>query len=158
VPSAATLQPGRGGFAEVHSVLNDDAAAGGDRYATVRRYLAELESLAASAADFDVLAHVDFVARYWPAGVAMDFERVQDEYRAVLGALARSGRALEVNTQLPLPVQVLWWWRDSGGREVTFGSDAHEPLRLAHGFTQAAAMAEAVGFRPGRDPWQPWRR
>ncbi len=59
---------------------------------------------------------------------------------------------------MPLHPDVVSWWRDEGGRAVTFGSDAHEPLALAHGFAEAAAMVESSGFRPGSDPWQAWLR
>jgi histidinol-phosphatase (PHP family) len=65
---------------------------------------------------------------------------------------------MEVNTRLPLPETILRWWHDVGGAAVTFGSDAHRPDRLAHGFAEAVAMVEAVGFRPARDVVDPWRR
>ena len=49
---------------------------------------------------FEVLAHIDYPVRGWPAAAGMfdpaDFE---DEFRAVLHALASSGRVLEVNTR-----------------------------------------------------------
>ena len=38
------------------------------------------------------------------------------------------------------------------------GSDAHDPTVLARGFSDAAAMVEAHGFRPGRHPYDFWRR
>ena len=40
----------------------------------------------------------------------------------------------------------------------SFGSDAHEPARLARGFLEAAQVAEAAGFRADRDPFDFWRR
>jgi histidinol-phosphatase (PHP family) len=125
----------------------------------VRRYLAELLGLVKGWDDFAALAHIDFAMRYWPRDRAVcppaDFE---EEYRAVLRVLAGSGRALEINTQLPLHPDLLRWWHQEGGTAVSFGSDAHDPLRLAHGFTEAAAMAEASGFRPGRHRHDFWVR
>jgi histidinol-phosphatase (PHP family) len=41
---------------------------------------------------------------------------------------------------------------------LTFGSDTHDPSAVARDFARAAAMAEAAGFQPGRDPHDPWRR
>jgi histidinol-phosphatase (PHP family) len=97
--------------------------------------------------------------RYWPraraACLPADFE---EEYRAVLRALAGSGRALEINTQLPLHPDLLRWWHQEGGTAVSFGSDAHDPLRLARGFTEVAALALATGFRPGRHRHDFWVR
>ena len=59
---------------------------------------------------------------------------------------------------VPLDATIVRWWYDEGGEAVTFGSDAHEPASVARGFTEAAALAEASGFRPTADPFEPWRR
>jgi histidinol-phosphatase (PHP family) len=65
---------------------------------------------------------------------------------------------LEVNTKVPLHTLLLGWWREEGGAAITFGSDAHEPVAVARGFRDAAAMAEAHGFRPGDHPGDVWGR
>ena len=125
----------------------------------MRAYLAEVLRLADSPAPFAVLAHIDYPVRYWPVEAGpFDAAAFEDEYRAVLGALARSGRALEVNTVVPLPAQIVRWWYEAGGEALTFGSDAHQPARVAREFASAAAMAEAADFRPGRYPHDTWRR
>ena len=67
-------------------------------------------------------------------------------------------RALEVNTAVPLHPTVVRWWGEEGGEAVTFGSDAHDPTLLASGFTEAAALVESHGFRPGRHPFDVWTR
>jgi len=125
----------------------------------IRAYLAEVTNMIKTCDQFAVLAHIDYPVRYWPAG-AEPFDPVafEDEFRHALGTLKDSGRALEINTQLPLAPRVVQWWRDAGGEAVTFGSDAHDPETVAHGFADAAAMAEAYGFRPGPDPLGMWRR
>jgi histidinol-phosphatase (PHP family) len=116
---------------------------------------------------FGVLTHLDYPKRYWPHDDLPFAESdYQDEYRTVLRALARSGRVLEVNTNRdmgpprgPNPDRsVLGWWYDEGGTAVSFGSDAHRPEDVAAGFATAAEMAEAVGFRPGHDLSDYWRR
>jgi histidinol-phosphatase (PHP family) len=119
----------------------------------VRAYLAEVVKMAESDMPYSVLAHIDYPARTWPAS-AGKFEPalVEAEYRAALEALAASGRALEVNTRLRFPAQVLDWWHDAGGQAVTFGSDAHQPENVAWEFEETAAMVSAHGFRPGRQP------
>lgn len=125
----------------------------------LRAYLTEVLGLVESTADFAVLAHIDYALRAWPGEgppfVASDFE---EEFRTVLRALRSSGRALEVNTKVPLPGEVVRWWFEEGGDAVTFGSDAHEPSLVGHGFREAAALAESCGFRPGRTPHDFWRR
>lgn len=125
----------------------------------MRAYLSETLGMVESFGEFAVLAHIDYPARAWPADAApFAASRFEEEIRAVLGALAASGRALEVNTRLKLPAEVVRWWRQEGGEAVSFGSDAHEPSDIARGFAEAAAMVESCGFVPGRHPYDFWRR
>jgi histidinol-phosphatase (PHP family) len=125
----------------------------------MRAYLAEVLRLVDSPAPFAVLAHVDYPVRHWPAEAGPFGAAVfEDEYRAVLAALARSGRALELNTRVPLPAPIVRWWYEAGGEALTFGSDAHDPSSVAREFSSAAATAEAAGFHHGRHPHDLWRR
>ncbi|MEV4052965.1 PHP domain-containing protein [Amycolatopsis sp. NPDC049688] len=125
----------------------------------LRAYLGEVLGLAESTADFAVLAHIDYALRSWPAeGPPFEVGEFEEEFRTVLRALQASGRALEVNTKVPLPGEVVRWWFEVGGEAVAFGSDAHEPALVGHGFKEAAALGEACGFRPGRTPHDFWRR
>ncbi|WP_347058853.1 PHP domain-containing protein [Blastococcus sp. HT6-30] len=131
-----------------------------DADATMRRYLGEMVGMIESSEVFQVLAHVDFPRRYWPGGshryVEKDYEA---EYRAVFHALAASGRALEINTSSPLAsADQVRWFREEGGEAVSFGSDAHAPTAVGQKFDLAVAVAEAAGFRPGRDRFDFWRR
>jgi len=113
----------------------------------VRMYLGEVLRLVESACAFTVLAHIDYPVRDWPkAAEPYQVEAFEDEYRAVLRALAISGRALEVNTTVPLPAQVVRWWREEGGKAISFGSDAHEPADVARAFREAAAVTTTEGF------------
>jgi len=125
----------------------------------LRDYLAEVLRLVESPAPFHILAHVDYAVRYWPAAAApfrpADFE---DELRGVLRALAASGRALEINTQVPLTPELIGWWAECGGGRVSFGSDAHRPGDVANGFAAAADAAADAGFRAGREPVDLWWR
>lgn len=125
----------------------------------MRGYLAETLRLAGSTASFGVLAHIDYPLRKWPAGAdRFEVTDYEPEYRAVLEALAGTGRALEINTVVPLPAAIVRWWYEAGGDALTFGSDAHEPSTVARDFAHATAMAEAAGFHPGRRPHDLWRR
>ena len=125
----------------------------------VRSYLSHLLQMVESCDLFAVLAHVDYAARRYPTQPgAYDAGGFEEEFRAVLRALAQSGRALEVNTRLPLDARVVRWWHEVGGDAVTFASDAHLPDAVGHGFAEAAAMVEAQGFRPGARPYDFWTR
>jgi histidinol-phosphatase (PHP family) len=106
--------------------------------------------------EVQVLAHVDYPARRWVG--PFDPTAFEAEFREVLTRLAATERALEINTRVPLAPVVLTWWRDVGGRAVSFGSDAHVPSAVAAGFREAADMAEAHGFRADRHPLGFWYR
>ena len=131
-----------------------------DDEGTMRRYLAELVDMIESSAVFQVLAHVDFPRRYWPGGTQHFVEKdYEEEYRAVFRALARTGRALEINTSSPLAsADQIRWFHEEGGEAVSFGSDAHTPSAVGQKFDLAVDVVEAAGFRPGRDRFDFWRR
>jgi histidinol-phosphatase (PHP family) len=122
----------------------------------VRDYLTEIPRVVAGA-DFEALAHVDFVSRFWPAAAGpFDPAGFEEEFRYALASVAAAGRVLEVNTSSrPFP-EIVRWWREAGGEVVTFGSDAHAPVNVGDGFAEAVAMVEALGFRPGRHPYDRW--
>jgi histidinol-phosphatase (PHP family) len=155
VLASVHAEPDGTGFRVIHGDTYDHRAPE-DLF---RWYLGEVERLAEQFDDFEVLAHIDYPVRYWPGGPqAFDPQPLEEPFRAALAALARSGRALEVNTRGPLAPLIIGWWHREGGRAVTFGSDAHDPDSLARGLREAAAMAQAHGFRPGSSPDDPWPR
>jgi histidinol-phosphatase (PHP family) len=144
-----------GRFAEVAQLLQEREPG-----EVIREYLLEAERLVSTCQTFSVLAHLDYPARYWDERAHGPFDPAgfEDEFRHVLVALADSDRALEVNTRIRPFSQLVRWWREAGGQALTFGSDAHVPTALAAGFRHAAALAEAEGFCPGRDPEDVWHR
>jgi histidinol-phosphatase (PHP family) len=135
---------------------------GFDIRGATRVYFHELLAMVEADQPFETLAHIDYPKRYWPEDAAPyreeDFE---EEIRGVLGAAARGGRVLEVNTtrgKVLCPGHiVLRWWREAGGQAVSFGSDAHDPDMIAAGFEPARQMVEAAGFKPAKDPTDYWR-
>jgi histidinol-phosphatase (PHP family) len=144
---------------EANSLYLPFAPAGFEPDAIVRAYLAEVLRMVESSEPFQALAHIEYAARGWPASAGtFNPNRFEEEFRVVLQALARSGRALEVNTSAPYHAEVIRWWHEAGGEAVSFGSDAHEPSEVAHGFSDAVAMVESQGFRPGRDQHDFWIR
>ncbi|WP_187279821.1 PHP domain-containing protein [Quadrisphaera setariae] len=126
---------------------------------TVHAYLDEAAVMAASDAPFEVLGHLDYPLRYWPAGAGpLPWDDLEERVRHVLSVLASSGRALEVNTRRPMEVQVVRWWHEVGGQAVSFGSDAHRPEDLAVRWREVADAVSSAGFRPTADPTSFWSR
>jgi histidinol-phosphatase (PHP family) len=129
----------------------------------VQEYFAEVLLLVESGQPFEVLAHLDYPKRYWREGAPPYREKdYEAEIRAILKAAARTGRVLEVNTTrghvLCPDLTVVRWWRELGGQAVQYGSDAHQPDKVAEGFKVATQMVESAGFKPARDPVSLWRR
>jgi histidinol-phosphatase (PHP family) len=144
---------------EANRLYQGYAPGGTSPHGVVRAYLTEVLRMVESSEPFAVLAHIEYAVRGWPAGAGpFDPLSFEEEHRAVLRELARSGRALEVNTSAPHHAQVIRWWHEAGGEAVSFGSDAHEPSNVARDFADAVAMVASQGFRPGRDPNDFWVR
>ena len=137
--------------------------AGLDFPSAVRAYFGEVLAMVEAGQPFETLAHIDYPKRYWPEGMPPYKEKdYETEIRAILVAAARSGRVLEVNTTrgnvLCPDITVVRWWREAGGQAVQYGSDAHQPDKVAEGFRVATQMVEAAGFKPARHPVALWRR
>jgi histidinol-phosphatase (PHP family) len=134
-----------------------------DFHEAVREYFHETLAMVESGQPFETLAHLDYPKRYWLDGLAPYREEdYEAEIRAILVAAARTGRVLEVNTTrgrtLCPDITVVRWWREVGGQAVQYGSDAHQPDKVAEGFMLATQMVEAAGFKPAADPMALWRR
>jgi histidinol-phosphatase (PHP family) len=133
----------------------------------IRGYFRELLALVQSDQPFEVLAHLDYPKRYWPEGIGPYREEdYEGEMREVLVAAKKRSLVLEANTtrgdggeQRFCPgIKVLRWWHEVGGEAVSFGSDAHDPEKIAGGFELATQIVQAAGFKPVEDPMAFWRR
>lgn len=125
----------------------------------VLAYLTEVRAMVAADTPFEVLGHVDYPLRHWPREAGPPpWDAIEDQARHTLSVLAASGRALEVNTSLPMDLRLVRWWHEAGGDAVSFGSDAHSPADLARRFREVAAAVTACGFRPADDPTALWGR
>jgi len=124
----------------------------------VRSYLAEVTALVTESEVFEVLAHVDYSMRSWPATAGAFLpETFEEEFRPHVARDRPERTVLEVNTVVPFHATILRWWRAEGGDAVTFGSDAHDPTTVARGFRDAMHLAEAR-LQPRRAPYEVWGR
>ncbi|HEY0814530.1 MAG TPA: PHP domain-containing protein [Pseudonocardia sp.] len=126
----------------------------------VSEYVAEVVRMVDGSDAFEVLAHIDYAVRYWPTEQVGPFDprRFEEGFRHAMRTVAGSGRALEMNVGVRLRPWIPQWWKEEGGRAITFGSDAHQPGELANNFPEAAAMVEHHGFREGRHAEDFWTR
>jgi histidinol-phosphatase (PHP family) len=127
----------------------------GDWRNAFRAYFLEMLNLARYG-DFDILAHLDYPARYCRpySGDAYDICEYEPEIRPVLRALIERGKGIEINTgsmrkRLPAPCPpqpVVNWYRELGGAILTVGSDAHRSQDVGADVTHALHMARTAGF------------
>ena len=149
-----------GGFASVDyspEKLEEDCRAlfQGDFLEMAAAYYAEAAAMAARRPT--ILGHIDLVTKFNEGGAL--FDESDPRYRtAALDALHAADPAatlLEINTgamsrgyrSAPYPAPfLLEAWRDMGGR-IILTADAHSADAIVYGYDQAAALAQAAGFR-----------
>lgn len=100
---------------------------------------------------YDSLAHIVYPPRYMRRdGQHLTLDRFEDEVRAIFTRIAATDHALEVNTWKGVDIEVwrplLRWYRECGGRYLTFGSDAHAPEDVGKGIREVTALVQAAGF------------
>lgn len=120
-----------------------------------RGYYEELLAVARGFEHYSVLAHLDVMRRYDPAG-EYPFEKNRDIVAEILRTAIGKGKGMELNTaswRYKLddiqPRRAVWrLYRDLGGEIVTIGSDGHRPERVGGNFAEARAiLRDELGFR-----------
>ncbi|SFT61158.1 histidinol-phosphatase (PHP family) [Selenomonas sp. GACV-9] len=104
----------------------------------------------------DVLAHIDYIARYAPyENPEVEYGSFQEDIDEVLRAVIETDTVLELNTRrlgsrraLKELVPIYTRYRELGGRYVTLGSDAHTADAIGAHFAVAVDFAEALGLQP----------
>ena len=103
----------------------------------------------------DVLAHIDYIARYAPYDdPEIAYGSFAEDIDAVLQAVIETDTVLELNTRrlgsrraLKELAPVYARYRELGGRRVTLGSDAHTADAIGAHFAAAWDFAEALGLQ-----------
>ena len=104
---------------------------------------------------YSVLAHLDLLARYDPAG-PYPFEKEEDRIAAILKLAIQDGKGIEINTsswhyglQDTQPSRkILKLYKDLGGTIFTFGSDAHKKEFLGDHFADARQIVrDEIGLK-----------
>lgn len=109
--------------------------------------------------EYDTLGHLDYVVRYglkYFGSPAADcpFEVYRSQIEKILRHLIMHGKSLEVNTGAfrygmsePNPsYQILQFYYDLGGRDITLGADAHEPKDVGIAFDTVVPRLKKIGF------------
>lgn len=145
--------PGKPSFASLDysRISMQDAAA------LMEQYLDCWDALTACP-DFDVYTHPSYPLRYLlRAGIPYPTRLWEERMRASFKVIISRGAALEYNTStmrspnagIPdhTAETILRWYRDCGGENVTYASDAHDPADVAAHYSDALHILRELGFR-----------
>ncbi|MCH3961706.1 MAG: histidinol-phosphatase HisJ family protein [Solobacterium sp.] len=118
-------------------------------------YYEEIYKVQQSFKHYAVLAHLDLLVRYDPAGI-YPFEKEKDIIAAILKQAIQDHKGIEINTSSwhyglkdTQPSRaILKLYKDLGGRIITMGSDAHSTKYVADHFDDAKKiLKEEIGFK-----------
>ena len=118
------------------------------------KYYQEIYDVMKAFKNYSVLAHLDLLVRYDPAG-RYPFENVKDMVAEILKLAIKDGKGIELNTSSwhyglddIQPSRDIWrLYKDLGGKILTIGSDAHNTKFLAdHLEDGMAILRDELGF------------
>ena len=114
-----------------------------------REYFVRITEMAGTGL-YDIAAHLDLPKKF---GNPIETGLLREFALPALDALAEAGMCLEINTSGARHPQKSFYpsleilaWAAERGIGLTFGSDAHDPLRVASDFDTAVALARQAGF------------
>ena len=108
---------------------------------------------------FDVLTHITYPKRYYLRHGITDFPDIKNKgreyFEPILKALIENGITLECNSSgLRQPIgeclpnkDLLTFYYELGGRDISLGSDSHHARDIAGNFADAAEMLKSIGFK-----------
>ncbi len=104
--------------------------------------------------DFDIVGHLGYISRNAPyEDRSMPYAEFSELIDKILLKIIAMGKTLEVNSavktlpMLHLPdTDILIRYKELGGNNITFGSDAHQETRLAQNYQPICAELKELGF------------
>lgn len=118
------------------------------------RYYEELYRVISRFHGYDVLAHMDLVARYDELP-PLPCRAIRPVLEETLKKVIADGKGIEFNTswrRYGLPdttpsVDILRLYRELGGTIITIGSDAHRPEQVGCDIAKSQQLLKELGFR-----------
>lgn len=121
----------------------------------VREYLAEMLVCVQNHQEIDALAHIDYIARYWPYGEELLLGDAPDLWDRVFKVLIERNIPLEINTRRLAAAstqkalaEIYSRYQELGGKYVTLGSDAHYIEHVGRDLKLAYDLAKNCHLQP----------
>ena len=106
--------------------------------------------------DFDVYGHLDYCVRYTKTTPEQrSLKYYKEIIREIFRIIVDEGKGIEINSgglrrkgfELFNPsTEILTFYKECGGKIITFGSDAHTPEDVAYGIKEAGDILKGIGF------------
>ena len=99
---------------------------------------------------------MDYITRYLPSGYSFfQYNKYKELLDEILHLILEKDFILEINTSgyknggtMPNPCgEILYQFYAMGGRNIIFGSDAHDISRVGKDFYRAEKLAREAGFK-----------
>ena len=116
-------------------------------------YFSELETMV-SLSDVDIVAHFDIPARTGKAIIGYEPTRYKAQIKRILKIIIDRGLTLEINSagyrkplinMMPDP-QIVSWYYEMGGRQISLGSDAHQVNQIGMHLDRVIGIIANMGF------------
>ncbi len=125
-----------------------------DKKQTYNDYLDVIRRSLDAPYPYDIVGHIGYIARYVPfENRDFDLEEFGEKIDGILLAIIEKGKILEVNSSnknlknRTLPAkEILARYFALGGRNISFGSDAHDPLRIMDKREEVVETLKEIGF------------
>ena len=125
-----------------------------DKQTVYRMYLRLVRESLDVPYHYDIVGHLGYIARYVPfEDNTLGLEEFGKEIDDILLTIIRKNKILEVNSanknlaNRTLPAEpILARYFELGGRNVSFGSDAHLVERIGDKWEEAVSMLKKIGF------------
>jgi histidinol-phosphatase (PHP family) len=126
----------------------------GDKLTVYKEYLALIRRSLDVSYPYDIVGHIGYVARYVPfENKEFSLSEFGEEIDDILTTIIQKDKILEVNSsnkklaQRTIPAEdILRRYYELGGRKISFGSDAHDIVRIADKRDEVMEMLKKIGF------------
>jgi histidinol-phosphatase (PHP family) len=122
----------------------------------IKMYFEEILQNLQNYDDFDVYGHLDYCVRYTKTTPKQRSLKLYKEIiREIFRIIVDEGKGIEINSgglrrkgfELFNPsTEILTFYKECGGKIITFGSDAHTPEDVAYGIKEAGDILKTIGF------------